>query len=114
MPVGSELRTATHQREELILSMKQFPIVVNHATTVHKLQGKTLDKLFIHEWNYRGNWIYVALSRVRTREGLFLNHPLSRVLTKYKANKELDDMLAKFRQFHTPDDLAAEEESQMA
>ena len=32
---------------------------------------------FLDEWDYRcANWVYIVLSRVRTRKGLFLTKPL--------------------------------------
>ena len=55
-----------------------FPVVVNHATTGHKLQGKSLDELVIAEWSTVQNWAYVVLSRVRTIEGLYLTKPIPR------------------------------------
>ena len=55
------------------VKLMQFMLTVNHATTGHKLQGKSVDSLIVGEWakNVR-NWIYVVLSRVRTIDGLFL------------------------------------------
>ena len=50
----------------------QLPMLVNIATTGHKLQGQTKAKLVISVWSQRKNWNYVALSRVQTREGLYL------------------------------------------
>ena len=61
--------------ENITLKVKicQFPVTVNHATTGHKLQGKTAKGLIIAEWARRTkNWIYVVLSRVKTLKGLFL------------------------------------------
>ena len=50
----------------------QFPINISNARTVHKLQGRTIENLMIASFDYRDNWIYVALSRVTTLKGLFL------------------------------------------
>ena len=58
------------------ISLEQFPINVSTATTVHKLQGRTIDNLLISSFDYTDNWVYVALSRVKTRQGLFLRKPL--------------------------------------
>ena len=58
------------------VSLIHFPVVLNHATTGHKLQGKSLDSLVIAEWSKQKNWAYVVLSRVRTLEGLFLLKPI--------------------------------------
>jgi ATP-dependent exoDNAse (exonuclease V) alpha subunit len=56
--------------------MKQFPVVAADARTIHKLQGRTLDCVVVASWDYTGNWIYVALSRVKPLNGLFLLMPL--------------------------------------
>jgi len=50
----------------------QLPMLVNMATAGHKLQGQTKPKLVMSVWSQRKNWNYVALSRVQTREGLYL------------------------------------------
>ena len=54
------------------ISLLQIPLLLNHATTGHKLQGKSLEELIIAEWSKRSNWAYVVLSRVRTLAGLYL------------------------------------------
>ena len=59
------------------IKITQFPVTLNHATTGHKLQGKSLDELVIAEWRFGvRNWAYVVLSRVRTLEGLYLLQPI--------------------------------------
>jgi hypothetical protein len=58
------------------IRMKQFPLNCANARTIHKLQGRSIDNLVISSWDYSDNWIYVALSRVRTMNGLFLRLPL--------------------------------------
>ena len=66
------------------ISVQQFPMNSNIATTCHKLQGKTLDNLVINSWNYRvENWVYVVLSRVSTLNGIVINEKLDK-------NKNLD------------------------
>lgn len=58
------------------ISLFQFPLLLNHATTGHKLQGKSLDTLIIAEWSRLKNWAYVVLSRVRSLAGLYLMTPI--------------------------------------
>ena len=80
-----------------MLEMKgiQLPILVNNATTGHKLQGSSVDNLFVHSWNYVTNWPYVMLSRVKTRKGLFCRKALSKDLSKYAVPDSLSRMLDK-------------------
>jgi hypothetical protein len=54
------------------IRMEQFPVNTANARTIHKLQGRSLATVLIHSWDYTGNWIYVALSRVKVMRGLFL------------------------------------------
>ena len=59
------------------MKLTQLPIVCNIATTGHKLQGTTKEKIVVIDFNYGlRNWIYVVLSRVTSLAGLFLKKPL--------------------------------------
>ena len=59
------------------ISIKQFSLNSNIATTCHKLQRKTLDNLVINSWNYRvENWVYVVLSCVSTLDGIVIYEKL--------------------------------------
>ena len=58
------------------IQLHQFPLNIANARTVHKLQGTSLQNLFVSNWSYGPNWAYVVLSRVRTSNGLFLRLPL--------------------------------------
>ena len=70
-----EVAKATY-REYRNCRFKTFPINISHARTIHKLQGRSLEAILISTWDYTGNWIYVALSRVCTLKGLYLRFPL--------------------------------------
>jgi hypothetical protein len=39
------------------IRMEQFPVNTANARTIHKLQGRSLDNVLIHSWDYTGNWI---------------------------------------------------------
>ena len=78
------------------LDIDHFPVVLNHATTGHKLQGKTLDSLFIAEWSNVRNWAYVVLSRVRTLDGLFLLKPIPDTID-FSPASEYQDMMQRLR-----------------
>ena len=72
--------TVMGKRELFRTSVKLhcLPVNVNHATTGHKLQGKSVDEIVIVEWSKSNakKWAYVVLSRVKTLDGLFLLKPI--------------------------------------
>ena len=73
------------------IKFDQFPLNVANARTVHKLQGRSIRNLVISTWNYRGNWVYVVLSRCSTLNGIFLRKTLS----------STKPMSAKCKEFHS-------------
>ena len=80
---------------------------MNHATTSHKLQGKTVALLVIAQWSKVKNWAYVVISRVRTLDGLFLTSPIPEEIDFLAASEYLD-MMANLRQtiLATPEQVA--------
>ena len=80
-----------------------FPVLVNHATTGHKLQGLSKDSLFVHAWSYTKNWPYVILSRVRTLKGLFLGQKLDST-KDFTNDSRMTRMLNRFRDRKSPRD----------
>ena len=92
------LQVKGSDREVLQMRATQLPLIINNATTGHKLQGTGVDdSLFVHSWSYVTNWVYVMLSRVRTRAGLFCRQKLSYDLGKYTVPIALQRMLQQFR-----------------
>ena len=59
---------------------EQFPLLVNYAITVHKSQGITLDKVVcdISAPEFASGLSYVAVSRVKTLDGLMFEKPFDR------------------------------------
>ena len=58
------LRMKEADREMLKMKATQLPVISNQATTGHKLQGASINQLFVNNWNYTTNWPYVVLSRL--------------------------------------------------
>ena len=83
--------------ERLTLKGTQFPVISNSATTTHKLQGCTVKNIFVAEWHYKKNWVYVVLSRVRTRDGLYFNNPLRTDVREYRKPEEMKAMIRDFK-----------------
>ena len=87
------LQVKDDNRETLKMKATQLPVISNHATTGHKLQGASRDELFIHSWSYTTNWPYVVLSRLRMSKGLFIRKKLDANLSKYKVPQKLGTMI---------------------
>ena len=87
------LQMKDDDHETLKMKATQLPVISNHATTGHKLQGTSVDELFVHSWSYTTNWPYIVLSRLRTSEGLFVRKKLDANLLKYKVPQKLRTMI---------------------
>lgn len=75
--------------------VKQIPLCLAWAMTIHKIQGSTLSmaKMDIGTRIFEFGQTYVALSRIKTLDGLYLTdfHP-----NKIRANPKVDEFYASF------------------
>ena len=66
LPKPTAYQTPSSRTELVHMKANMFPIIINNATTGHKLQGCGVENLFVHNWHYMTNWPYVVMSRVKT------------------------------------------------
>ena len=84
-PVTWENQTYTYNREKRKITQDvegtftQYPLKLAWAITIHKSQGLTFEKLIIdfHTGTFASGQAYVALSRVKSLDGLYLKRPLA-------------------------------------
>lgn len=58
---------------EIIVSREQYPLRLAYGITIHKSQGMTLEKLIVDcKRIFECGQVYVALSRIKTLDGLYL------------------------------------------
>lgn len=62
-----------------IQRVKQYPFKLGYAFTIHKSQGQSFDNMLLDLKSniFASGQLYVALSRVRTLDGLYLTRPVA-------------------------------------
>ena len=77
-------------------SRRQFPLVLAWGSTVHSVQGLTVDQIVVDMSKFfASGQAYVALSRVKTLDGLqIINYKRSAIMTDQKVHEEMDRLRA--------------------
>ena len=78
----------------------QYPLKLGYAFTIHKSQGQTYNQIVLdlHSHIFAPGQLYVALSRVRSLNGLFLTKPVS--ISDIIVDQEVNDFLGRFSGNH--------------
>lgn len=82
----------TFTKKWIIGKVSYHPLRLAYATTIHKSQGLSLDKLQvnINTWNFGlPGMSYVAISRARTPEGLFIVGSEAALVSKIKTEESV-------------------------
>jgi len=78
------------------IGVRQIPLVLAWALTIHKSQGATMDAIEVDAGSgiFECGQTYVALSRVKSLEGLYLS---AFDLTKIKVNRKVQEFYERMR-----------------
>jgi len=77
----------------LLASRVQVPLVLAYALTVHRAQGMTLESIYVHIPSmFATGHLYVALSRVRTLEGLFIDPDFNPIMLRSRIKTSIESL----------------------
>jgi ATP-dependent DNA helicase PIF1 len=78
------------------IGLRQLPLILAYAVSIHKIQGATIDNAVINCGSrvFESGQAYVALSRVRSLNGLYLS---DFSLSSIKTSRKVKEFYAKFK-----------------
>ena len=87
------MRESGLQERFSLMSRTQIPLVAGWAITTHKSQGMTLDRAIVDvDRSFEPGQVYVALSRVRSLEGLKVRNLLE---SRMRASETVTEFMKK-------------------
>jgi hypothetical protein len=95
------VKPSTYATKTVAIKRTQFPLTPCHAFTSYKAQGTTLDNLIVDLARPQGKidyaYTYVALSRVRTLDNLFILRPFDTSMLTQKIPDDLQVELTRLK-----------------
>ena len=76
--------------------LRYYPLRLAYASTVHRCQGLTLDKAIVNigsNFFYHPAMVYVALSRVKSPEGLIVVGSVDELAKKVRIDQKVRKFL---------------------
>ena len=85
-----------------IQKTNQYPLKLAYAFTIHKSQGQTYDRIILDLYShiFAPGQLYVALSRVKSLQGLYLTKPVS--ISDIIVDEEVLDFIGHFSNNNIP------------